>query len=123
MDGIDLECEAARSVRGVAKSRRGLDGSLTHDKTLIVMNAPVQIRKTETVARLRRLASREGKSITDLVDEMARERDERADARDQIEVERRRAAVKAILARVDALPRLEPWPTDDDFYDEDGLPK
>jgi hypothetical protein len=87
------------------------------------MNAPVQIRKTETVARLRRLASREGKSITDLVDEMARERDERADARDQIEVERRRAAVKAILARVDALPRLEPWPTDDDFYDEDGLPK
>ena len=87
------------------------------------MNAPVQIRKTETVARLRRLASREGKTITDLVDEMARERDERADARDQIEVERKRAAVKAILARVDALPRLAPWPTDDDFYDEDGLPK
>jgi hypothetical protein len=36
---------------------------------------------------------------------------------------RRRAAVEAILARVSAMPRLATWPTDDDFYDEDGLPK
>lgn len=83
------------------------------------MNAPVQIRKPEITERLRRIAAREGKSITDLVDELTRERDQQI----QAEVERRRSAVKAILKEVDALPRVGPLLTDDDLYDEDGLPK
>lgn len=87
------------------------------------MNAPVQIRKPATVERLRRLAAQEGKSITDLVDEMVRERDVRLKAEQAADIAQRRAAIDALLARVDALPRIGPWPTDDDFYDEDGLPK
>ncbi len=83
------------------------------------MNAPVQIRKPEITERLRRIAAREGKSITDLVDELTLERDQQIEA----EVERRRSAVKAILKEVDALPRIGPLLTDDDLYDEDGLPK
>ena len=83
------------------------------------MNAPVQIRKPEVAERLRRIAAREGKSITDLVDELTLERDQQIEA----EVERRRSAVKALLNEVDALPRIGPLLTDDDLYDEDGLPK
>ncbi len=87
------------------------------------MNTPVQIRKPEVTERLRRLSRREGVSITDLVDQMTREREALGDAAKEADIERRRASVIAILARIDALPRLAPWPTADDFYDEDGLPK
>ena len=83
------------------------------------MNAPVQIRKPEITERLRRIAAREGKSITDLVDELTLERDQQIKA----EIERRRSAVRAILKEVDALPRIGPLLSDDDLYDEDGLPK
>ena len=83
------------------------------------MSAPVQIRKPEITERLRRIAAREGKSITDLVDELTLERDQQIEA----EVERRRSAVKALLNEVDALPRIGPLLTDDDLYDEDGLSK
>ena len=87
------------------------------------MNAPVQIRKPEVAERLRQRAKSEGKSITELVETMLAERIAADEARASDDVTRRRAAVADILARVRATPKLAPWPTDDDFYDEDGLPK
>lgn len=87
------------------------------------MNAPVQIRKADTVERLRRLAALEGKSITDLVDEMVRERDERLVATREADIETRLQAVRETVRRFQALPIVGPLLTDDDFYDEDGLPK
>lgn len=87
------------------------------------MNAPVQIRKAETVERLRRLAALEGKSITELVDEMVRERDERLTATSEAEVQRKLAAAREIVAHFNSLPVVGPLLTDDDFYDEHGLPK
>ncbi len=87
------------------------------------MNAPVQIRKFDTVERLRRLAALEGRSITDLVDEMARERDERLTAARDGDVEQRRQAVEEAVRRFRNLPIVGPMLTDDDFYDENGLPK
>lgn len=87
------------------------------------MNAPVQIRKAEVVERLRRLANLEGKSITDLVDEMVRERDERLARVRDAEIERKMAQVREIVAHFQSLPIVGPLLTDDDFYDEDGLPK
>lgn len=87
------------------------------------MNAPVQIRKTDTVERLRRLAAMEGKSITTLVDEMVRERDERLAAQRADDIAIRRRAVEDIVAHFNSLPVVGPLLTDDDFYDEDGLPK
>ncbi len=87
------------------------------------MNAPVQIRKAETVERLRRLAEVEGKTITDLVDEMVRERDARLTAKREADFERRLSAVRETVQRFQALPVVGPLLTDDDFYDEDGLPK
>lgn len=87
------------------------------------MNAPVQIRKAEVVERLRRLANLEGKSITDLVDEMVRERDERLARVRDAEIERKMAQVREIVAHFQSLPIMGPLLTDDDLYDEDGLPR
>ncbi len=87
------------------------------------MNAPVQIRKPEVAERLRELARLEGKSITDLVEDMVRERDERLVARREAEIEAKLAAVEQIVAHFNSLPIIGPLLTDDDIYDEDGLPK
>lgn len=87
------------------------------------MNAPVQIRKPEVAERLRELARLEGKSITDLVDEMVRERDERLVASREAAIQAKIAAVEEIVREFNALPILGPLLTDDDIYDENGLPK
>jgi len=87
------------------------------------MNAPVQIRKADTVERLRRLAEIEGKTITELVDEMVRERDSRLTAERTADVARRRQAVQEIVREFNSLPVVGPLLNDDDLYDEDGLPK
>lgn len=87
------------------------------------MNAPVQIRKSDTVERLRRLATLEGKTITELVDEMVRERDRQFAAKREADIDVRRLAVEEAVRRFQALPIIGPLLTDDDFYNEDGLPK
>ena len=87
------------------------------------MNAPVQIRKPEVAERLRELARLEGKSITDLVEEMVRERDERLTATREAEIQRKLAAAEETVRRFQALPIIGPLLTDDDLYDEDGVPK
>jgi hypothetical protein len=83
------------------------------------MNAPVQIRHPETAEALRTLARQEGKTITALVQDLLRDHKL---ARNE-DYQQRLAAIREIQRRVAALPRLEPWPTDDDFYDEQGLPR
>jgi hypothetical protein len=83
------------------------------------MNAPVQIRHPETAEALRTLARQEGKTITALVQELL---ETRKFAKNE-DFQQRLAAVREIQKRVAMLPRLEPWPTDDDFYDEQGLPR
>ena len=87
------------------------------------MNAPVQIRKSETVERLRRLAALEGKTITELVDDMARERDVRQLAERQADIDTRRRGVEEAVRRFQNLPIIGPLVSDDDFYDENGLPR
>ncbi len=87
------------------------------------MNAPVQIRKPEVAERLRSLARLEGKSITELVEEMVRERDERLTSAREADIAERRRGVEEAVRRFNALPIVGPLLTDDDLYDEDGLPK
>lgn len=84
-----------------------------------IMNAPVQIRHPETAEELRALARAEGMTITAFVQELLRTHKL---AKNETYQERL-AAIREIQRRVAALPRLEPWPTDDDFYDEQGLPR
>lgn len=75
------------------------------------------------MARLRRLAAAERRTITDLVDEMARQRDRQFTSSKDADYQRRLAAVNETVRRFQALPIVGPLLTDDDLYDEDGLPK
>ncbi|MFL5297023.1 MAG: type II toxin-antitoxin system VapB family antitoxin [Phenylobacterium sp.] len=85
------------------------------------MTKPIQIRNDEIARDIRELADLTGKPITDAVGEAVRERLERV--RRLSTVEGRRREVDRILARVAALPRTGHKFTDDDLYDENGLPK
>lgn len=54
---------------------------------------------------------------------MVRERDERLVARREAAIQAKMAAVEEIVREFNALPILGPLLTDDDIYDENGLPK
>lgn len=83
------------------------------------MNAPVQIRHPETAEELRALAQQEGKTITAFVQDLLKAHKL---SKDEVYQERLNN-IRAIQRRVAALPRLAPWPMDEDFYDEQGLPR
>lgn len=85
--------------------------------------SPIQIKRHDIVNDVRELAQLTNLPITEAVAKAVRNELKQIRADQQADLERRQAAVSAILKRVDALPRLEPWPTADEFYDEDGLPK
>ena len=55
-------------------------------------NAPIQIRNPDVIRDIRALAEQRGQLLT------------------------------AVLAEIDALPKIGELLTDDDFYDSDGLP-
>jgi hypothetical protein len=86
-------------------------------------DAPIQIRNPEVVRALRRLAAKKGKPITDTVGELVGAELSRIDRVDDAEVQRRLKAARRIVAEFNALPVVGPLLTDDDLYDEDGLPK
>lgn len=87
------------------------------------MNAPIQIRKPQAVELIRKVAARRGQSITDAVEALARAELERQDAAREAEVKRKLAAVEEIVRRFNARPRTGEMLTDEDLYDEDGLPR
>jgi hypothetical protein len=85
------------------------------------MTKPIQIRKDDVARDIRELAALRGASITDVVGEAVRTELERERRRGSTEARERE--IDRILARVRALPRTGQMLTDDDLYDEDGLPK
>lgn len=85
------------------------------------MTKPIQIRNEDVVRHIRELAAIRGRSITEVVDCAVQTELERA--RRETGLDERRRKVDEALARIRALPVLGPIPTDDDFYDEAGLPK
>lgn len=84
-----------------------------------IMNAPVQIRKPDVIRALRERASARGLTITELVETLLAD----DSARHTAEIQEKIHKAKAIIAEFQALPTIGPLLTDDDFYDEDGLPK
>jgi hypothetical protein len=85
------------------------------------MTKPVQIRNEEVVREVREAANLTGRSITEVVSEGVRlflERERRLRT-----AEARAREVDRIIKEVRALPRIGPPLTDDDLYDEYGLPK
>jgi hypothetical protein len=93
-----------------------------HDK-LKIMKAPIQIRREDVVADIRALSELMGVSITDAVSQVVKDRllSEQQIA-DKKRAERNKRADK-ILKQIRSLPRVGVPLTDDDLYDEYGLPK
>jgi len=85
------------------------------------MTKPIQIKKDDVARDIRELASLQGASITDVVGRAVRAELERERRRGS--PEDRDRAVDRILARFRALPKTGRTLTDDDLYDEYGLPK
>ena len=85
------------------------------------MTIPVQIRKDEVVRDIRELAALKGKPMTEAVADAVRTELERA--RRCTSAEERRRDVRRLVEELHKMPRVGPPLTDDDLYDQDGLPK
>ena len=85
------------------------------------MTKPIQIRNEEVAQDIRDLASLTGKPITEAVGQVVRSR--LAQLRHGDDIEQRRQRIRTTVAAFAALPKTGPDITDDDLYDDDGLPK
>jgi hypothetical protein len=86
-------------------------------------DAPIQIRNPEVTKAIRALAQKRGLPITEAVAEAVKAELKRLEGLREAEVQRRLAAIHEAVERFNALPIVGPLLTDDDLYDEDGLPK
>ncbi len=85
--------------------------------------SPIQIRRPDVVEHIRELADLTGLSITDAIDKAVETQLEMERASHQQLVAERTARAKATLERLWSLPVVGPRLTDDDLYDEEGMPK
>ena len=86
-------------------------------------SAPIQIRNEAVVRDIRELSALTGKPITEAVAEAVHlqlEREKRAKAAG---IEQKVEDVLRIAEEFRRLPKVGPMLTDDDLYDDDGLPK
>ncbi len=85
------------------------------------MTKPVQIRKVDVVRDIRELATLTHRPITEAVATAVRTELERE--RRRLAPDERRKAIDRIVAEYAALPKTGRTLTDDDLYDENGLPR
>ena len=85
-------------------------------------DAPIQIRNPDVTRAIRELAEKKGQPITEAVAEAVNAELVRPGGEREAVVKRKLAAVREIVERLNALPVVGPLLTDDDLYDEDGLP-
>lgn len=85
------------------------------------MTKPIQIRKEDVARDIRRLATLTGEPITDAVAEAVREKLDRLESDSALAARRKR--VSELVASFAALPKTGERLTDDDLYDDYGLPK
>ncbi|OQW56677.1 MAG: hypothetical protein A4S17_13665 [Proteobacteria bacterium HN_bin10] len=84
----------------------------------------ILIENPEIVRDIERLAARTGKPAVDAVAEAVRAQLGGASAqRTPEEIAERRRKIDALLAEIDALPHVGEPLTDNDLYDEDGMPR
>jgi hypothetical protein len=85
------------------------------------MTKPIQIRKEDVVRDIRELATLTHRPITEVVAVAVRAELERE--RRRATPDARRQEIDRIVAEYAALPKTGRMLTDDDLYDENGLPK
>jgi hypothetical protein len=89
----------------------------------VMRHQPVQIRNDEVVRDIRELAELTGKPITDAVAAAVRSELVRARRRAASSPDQRRRAVEDAVRRFEQAPTIGPMLSDDDLYDEFGLPR
>jgi len=89
----------------------------------VMTDAPIQIKNPEVVRAIREVAARKGQPITQALGELAQAELDRIDADEEARVQRKLAAIREAVDALHRLPRVGPLMTDDDLYDEDGLPR
>ncbi|HMR31306.1 MAG TPA: type II toxin-antitoxin system VapB family antitoxin [Geminicoccaceae bacterium] len=83
----------------------------------------LSIRDPETDRLARELSRRTGETMTQAIRKALEERLARVDGSREAEIERRRQAINAIVARAHKLPILDDRTADEILgYDENGLP-
>lgn len=86
-------------------------------------DAPIQIRNPEVVRAIRALARKTGQPITEAVGVAVNAELRRQKVKRDAEFERRLKAIHEAAEKFRGLPIVGPLLTDDDLYDEDGMPK
>lgn len=87
------------------------------------MTAPIQIKRADVAADIRKLAELTGASITDAIANAVRHQLAIEQVNADAHLRKRRQSVDKTLAELRRLPVTGPLLTDDDLYDEAGLPK
>jgi hypothetical protein len=86
-------------------------------------DVPIQIRNPDVIRAIRQLAAKKRQPITEVIGDAVNAELSRIETGREAEIQRRVAAVRDIARRFNKLPVVGPMLTDDDLYDEDGLPK
>jgi hypothetical protein len=86
-------------------------------------SAPIQIRNDAVVRDIRELSALIGEPITETVARAVGEKLERERRSKALARERQNREIDALIKRVKQLPIVGPELTDDDLYDEDGMPR
>jgi len=89
----------------------------------MIMMSPIQIKKPDVVRDIRLLAELLHQPITEVVAEAVRAKLGEAQRAREADIAERLRQVAEIHKRVAALPVIGPLLTDEDLYDEHGLPK
>ena len=85
--------------------------------------AVIQIKRSEVTEEVRALAALTGVSITDAIGIAVKRQLEIERAKADLRLAKRRKEVGKLLNEIRRLPVVGPRLTDEDLYDENGLPK
>jgi hypothetical protein len=87
------------------------------------MTSPIQIKRPDVAEEIRLLADLMGVSITDAIGDAVRGRLAIERVKADAKLQKRRKALDSALLEIRSLPVIGPALTDDDLYDDDGMPK
>ena len=85
------------------------------------MSAPIQIRRDDVIQDIRELAALRAQPMTEIIGQLVKAELRRERSRENIQ--QRREAIDELVRQFNKLPIVGPILTDDDLYDQDGLPK
>jgi hypothetical protein len=91
--------------------------------SLFMSDAPIQIRNPEVVRALREVAAQRNQPITQALGELALAELNRLKADKEARYRQRVESIRRRVAEVHELPVIGAPLTDDDLYDEEGLPR